>query len=467
MLFGQTLMAEAVLVCAGFALGAVLTTAVLIELVGSVGIAACAVVLEVLAAPREYGYPKVLVYALAFFVYGRYLKRATNTRLVALAATVVVAVLFRHDHGLLVGIGAATAVMLKPTADDFTSRVRRLSFLALATLALVSPYLLFVQLNGGIGSYLQNTVDFSQNNEWSTWPRIIGDIQPLQSALFYELYALPLAAVVVLYLSRGLNGSDRQVAAIGSIVAVALPMNATFIRAPLSARLPDAIVPAVVLGAWLLCRAIGTRRRRGLALSAAAAGTVLFSASVFDVGSSGLGRPIASLVTGWRNVPAEIRDISAELHAGPERQIPSRAGRALVPFYRYLERCTSADDRLVLAGFLPDVSFFAKRPFAAGQMYLASFPANPKADGVALARLQRQRATFALANSDSKALFEGRFPKVADYVRHRYVPLTSVRAADNLEVQILVNSSAQPVATDPETGWPCFLPSAADTAVTP
>jgi hypothetical protein len=358
--------------------------------------------------------------------------------------------------------------MLTPTTDGLSSRIRRLAFLALATLVLVAPYLLYVQLNGGLGPYFQDGLDFSQSQTQPyEWPRIIGDAHPLQSALFYELYALPLAALVVLYFSRGRNGRDRQVVAIGSIVAVALPMNATFIRDPLSARLPDVIIPAVVLGAWLLHRAIGTRSRRGLVLSAAAAGTVLFLASVFDAGAEGRGRSIASLVTGWRDVPAEIRDISAELQAGPERQIPSRAGKALVPFYRYLERCASADDRLVLAGFLPDVPFFAKRPFAAGQMYLTSFPASPSADGVALARLQRQRATFALANSDSKSEFDRRFPQVAEYVRHRYVPLTSVRAADNLDVQILVNSSVQPVATDTETGWPCFLPSASDTAVTP
>jgi hypothetical protein len=464
--FGQTLFAEAMLVSAAFALGAVLTAVVVFELVGSVSITMVATLLEVVAAPRGYGYPKVLVYALAFLVYDRYLKRPTDGRMVAMAATIVVAFLFRHDHGLLVGIGAAATIMLEPTADVLSARLRRLALLALVTMALASPYLVYVEVHGGLAAYVRDGIDFSgKQAQWYPWPRIIGDARPLLSALVYALYAFPLAVIAVLAFTKNLTTRNPQAAAILPVVAVALPMNITFIRDPLPVRLSDPIVPAVVLGAWLLHRAINSRTHRGLMIGVTAVASVVFSAAVFDAGDGvRAGVSITELAAEWREVPETIQNLAMELKAGPEHQMPSDAAVALVPFYRYLERCTSVDDRLILAGFLPDVPFFAKRPFAAGQLYLTTFPASPRTDGVALARLRRQRATFALTTSDSAPEFNGGFPQVADYVRRRYVLLTSVRAAENYDVRIMVDGSAQAIGTDAETGWPCFQ---RPTAVTP
>ena len=52
------------------------------------------------------------------------------------------------------------------------------------------------------------------------------------------------------------------------------------------------------------------------------------------------------------------------------RQVPSRPAATLAPFYSYLARCTTRDHRLLILGFVPEVLFFAKRPFAGGQPIL-------------------------------------------------------------------------------------------------
>ena len=111
-MLGQPLFAEAVLTCAAFALASVLTAAAVRELTGSRVLALLAVILEVAIVTRTYGYPKVLAYAAAFLILQRYVTRPTIGRLLALAAAIVVAFLFRHDHGLYLGIGGALAAWL-------------------------------------------------------------------------------------------------------------------------------------------------------------------------------------------------------------------------------------------------------------------------------------------------------------------------------------------------------------------
>src|SRR5688572_8911418 len=103
-LLGTTLFAEAVLVVVAFALAAVLTALAVRDLTGSRALGLLAAVLEIAIVPRAYGYPKLLLYAAAFFLVQRYVTRPTRGRLLALAATVVTAFLFRHDHGIYLGI---------------------------------------------------------------------------------------------------------------------------------------------------------------------------------------------------------------------------------------------------------------------------------------------------------------------------------------------------------------------------
>ena len=140
-LLGQTLVAEAVLVAAAFALGAVLTVAAVRAATGSLGLALLATVLEVAIVPRTYGYPKVVVYALGFLCFFRYSARPELGRLAWMAVAIVVAFLFRHDHGLFLAVGGALAVLLTPEPAALGERWRRAAMLAGAVLVMVLPYL--------------------------------------------------------------------------------------------------------------------------------------------------------------------------------------------------------------------------------------------------------------------------------------------------------------------------------------
>src|SRR5687767_12594564 len=104
-LSGQNLLGEAVLTIAFVAAGTALTFWLSARLSGSLAIAAAVTLLAMVMFPRLYSYPKVFFYVLALAGGWRYAHRPSTANAAWLAVITVVAFLFRHDHGLYIGIG--------------------------------------------------------------------------------------------------------------------------------------------------------------------------------------------------------------------------------------------------------------------------------------------------------------------------------------------------------------------------
>ena len=453
--FGPTLFAEAMLVSIAFGLAAALTAAGVKQLTGSMTLALLATVIEVAVFPRTYSYPKIVAYAAAFLVYGWYVKHPAKERVVAMALVIATAFLFRHDHGLFLGVGAALAILIASQR-----RVADLATLATATLLLLLPYLLYVQLHGGLALYFRNGVEFSRREaarQWHIWPRVFGDERPLESAMVYELYLLPVLALGILAMSRGRTDWRETAARVAPLAVVALLVNFSFVRDPLNTRLADAIVPAVFIGAWLLLRAVSARGLRFVSVPFAAAFLVLFGASVLAVGSTYEEIDRAGLLGRRQEIPHRFVERTADLQQRfVDYQMPTRASRLLVPFFQYVDRCTKPDDRLLVGGFMVEVPFYAQRLFAAGQEYFGAYFSSDANERFAFARLRRQRVPFALIPSDESEGFDHSFPLVAPYVRAHYAPLTDVPVDEDQSIQILVSRDLPVTGRDHETGWPCF-----------
>jgi hypothetical protein len=454
-LFGPTLFAEAMLVSCAFGLAAALTAAAVRRLTGSMALAILAALLEIAVFPRTYSYPKIVAYAFAFWTYGWYLARPDMKRLLAMAVAVAIAFLFRHDHGLFLGIGGVLTILLgslRPRADALT--------FAAFTLALVLPYLVFVQLNGGLWTYFRTGVEFSQREagrQWHVWPRIVGDERPLRSAMVYELYALPVIALAALAATRARPDWKAAAAWVAPLAVVALLVDVSFIRDPLVTRLADAIVPAVLVGAWLLARAVSPQRMRMVTAPLALAFLVLMGASALAVGATHDEIDRAGLLGHRQDIPKRFVERTTDLKTRfVDYQMPTPSSRLLVPFFHYVDRCTRPDDRLLVGGFMVEVPFYAQRLFAAGQEYFGSYFGSEANERFAFDRLQRQRAPFALLPSDDEKEFDKRFPVIAPYVRAHYTPLTDVVVDDGRTIHILVSRDLPAAAHDPETGWPCF-----------
>jgi hypothetical protein len=456
---GQTLFAEAVLVAVAFALAAVLTAAAVRELTGSRLLALLAAILEIAIVPRTYGYPKILVYAAAFFLLQRYVTRPTTSRLLALAAAIVVAFLFRHDHGIYLGIGGLLAAWLAAEPGHERGGARRAATLVGMTALLAAPYLMYVQVFGGVRSYIQTGLDFRAGElarQPHVWPALSGD-EPYQAALLYEYWAIPIATALLLVAYRRRDDAGTIAARVIPLAAVTLLVNWTFVRDPLQTRLHDAIVPAVTLGAWLA--ACGWRARHRFVWRPASALLIaLVAGSVMGVGSTIEQLDRASLLVTWRRLPEFIGEVGSALRAPrAERQLPSRAAHALRPFYEYVDRCTTRDHRLLVAGFNPEVLIFAQRGFAGGHpAFVQGYYESEAHQQSVLKRLAREVVPFVVLPGEAATnQFVNGFPLVAGYVRIRYVPLVTFDPDAATGVQVMFDSTLPIAARDPATGWPC------------
>lgn len=196
---GAPLLAETWLVALAFGLAAALTLVAAYRVSGSVAVGLVAAVVEVALFPRSYHYPKLLVHAagvLSLFAYG---EMPTRRRAAVVAGCIVIGMLFRHDHGVYLAIGAVmTAVLARP---GWRTMVRHVSEAVGFSLAFASPYLVYLQASTGLVAHVRSGLAYSDAEAERTalgFPTIdIGLLltdDGLRVCFFYALHALPLRA---------------------------------------------------------------------------------------------------------------------------------------------------------------------------------------------------------------------------------------------------------------------------------
>jgi hypothetical protein len=173
---GHNLLGEGLLTTAFIAAGAGLTFVASAWMSRSIRIASMATLIAVLSMPRLYGYPKVFFYGLALVGAWRYAHRPGRRSLAALALITAVAFLFRHDHGVYIGLSYVALIAIRHF-DEYRSLARAMARYSVATVALLAPFLAFVQTVeglpryvGGISPQIQNVSQFQVN-----WPPMMFD----------------------------------------------------------------------------------------------------------------------------------------------------------------------------------------------------------------------------------------------------------------------------------------------------
>jgi hypothetical protein len=308
--------------------------------------------------------------------------------------------------------------------------------------------------------YLRTGVEFSAREagrQWHVWPSLFGD-QMLQAALLDAFYAIPAAALLWLMINRRHPDARTVAARVVPLAVVGLLVNISFIRDPLNTRLADAIVPAVVLGAWLASRAWWHSKIRWVTVPVSVLVIALFGRSVAAVGNTVEELDRSGLLASWTRVPGYFTELAAALRSPlAPTQIPSSAAGHLLPFLSYVGRCTTPDQRLLVLGFLPEVPVLAHRAFAGGQStFVPGYYRSDENQRLVLKRLRTQVVPFALVPKDYAADLDQTFPLLTDYLRARYLPLVTLGGESETGVQILVDGTLRPSGHDPETGWPCF-----------
>ena len=468
LLFGRNLFAEAVLTSTAIGLAAGLTVVTARRLSGSLAIGILAALFEVAIFPRGYAYPAILLYAAAPLLIWWYQERPTSwVRMLALALFVQVAFLLRHDHGLFTGIVVALAAATGSGAPTSTREVgRRVASLALLMFVAAVPYLTYVSLNGGLVRYFAQGIAFSAaeaaDNHLVLPPfgQALSLAKNCEAFLFFLFYLLPVSAALVWVTTRG---RDRWTvfARIAPIIVMAILVDRAFLRDELATRLANAIVPAVLLCAWLageISRA-ASPGRRAMLRTAALAVAIVCGVAVTTVGRTEEQFNRAGLFGGLRRMPERFAERSAELHERfNERQMPSRLITPLIPFFEYVDRCTTTEHHLLLPGFSPEVAVYAGRPFAGGRYtMLKGYVDDPDARRQLQERVEAQVVPFVVIEPNYKERIWSAYPELARFIDGRFRSLVSYRSdSGNVMVEVLVNRTLTPRAQDPATGWPCF-----------
>jgi hypothetical protein len=470
---GPALGVEWLIVALAFAIAAACTVVAAARLSRSVAIGLLVALFEVLLNPRSFGYPKIVLYAVAALVFMRVAASPSPRRLAGLALMTAVAFLFRHDHGLFIGVGALATVLVASAGAPWPIIIRRAATFGGCVAALLAPWALFVQMNGGLRSYFVSAMEFSRGEAAAAgfrgFPAVawlpFGTQTDAVTWSFYVFTLLPLVCLALLAWRHWRRVPDRwpgEIATVAGVALMAIPMNATFLRGgfQLDARIPDAFVPAGLLGAWLLAAPWTGDRRPWWSTAVSAAAIILAATAVVKAADVRDQLDRMNVFNGWRAMTARAEDIWLRLHKRmPERDhLPSRYSAALVPFIEYVDRCTSHDDRLLVTALFPEVYVMADRGFAGGhQAFMRGFYTSAADQAQMMSRLEHQSVPFVIMFNEYDAVLRADMPKLAAFVDTRYHLLASVDVPETKGAEIYVENARASARLDPATGWPCFV----------
>jgi hypothetical protein len=457
-LFGNALFGEAVLTALAYGLAAACIVVAAHRLSRSLLVAAVVTALSVAIFPRPYSYPKILLYVVGPLLMWAWAARPSTVRLAAMAFFLAIAFLLRHDHLVYLGIAVLATIVLT-SADSIRQRRARVAlFVSLVLLALV-PYAVYVQTYEGLIGFLRASLEYSRREADRTSLHLASLGWGHDARLFHLFYFLPFAVLACVGLDWLLGRRTDAVIAI-PLAALAIVVNVGFLRDPLPVRIADAVVPAALLGAWLAGRALrlsGTWCRLG-ALAVLVLVTVGAATSVFAVGDVGQNWNRSELNLGVGGIPGAFKRRTEELHARfSPRHVPSGRIGALLPFFEYVERCTTIRHRLFVTGYAPEVFTYARRLFAGGHgQFIQGYHVSSVSQRRIVERMTEQYVLFALVLTDEEAGWRQGLPDVDRYLHEQFAPMADIPVDEERTIQILVNRGAPPEGRDEMTGWPCY-----------
>jgi hypothetical protein len=457
------LFGEAVLIAVMFGTAAVFTLFAARRLTGSWWIALLVVALEVAIFPRTYSYPKVLAYAMGFLVMWRYVEQPV--RVVELAIAVALAFGLRHDHGIYLGIGALLTVVAVAMPSGWREVFRRAAVFSGIVLLFLGPYIIYTSVYDGFWRHLIRGVElqavegargrsipaFTLNGDW-----LVSNAVPW---LYFLFHALPVIAAAFVWMRWRRRRELRELAVMVPLIVVAMLVNIGLIRDTLAARLPDAVVPAALILGWLLA---GASRLRLSPLAVvvwltAAMVVVVTCASATTISATKDQLDKAEMLGSpgrlWRHVHSRVDELHERL---PEGQMPSRVAWHLMPFFAYVDRCLAPMDHILIPGFAPEVSVWARRPFAGGQVWFQPGVLTSEADHrYVMNRLQEQRVPVAILVLPTSLRVMANFDDLRRYIREQFTEVTLLEG-DTDEIAEIAFNPHLATGRDRETGWYCY-----------
>jgi hypothetical protein len=455
---------------------------------GSIAIGALAALLQAALLPRYYSYPKVLIYAVALPLLWSYVDQPTTRKRIGLAAWSVAALLFRHDHGLFVGLAVVATIACQSHLGWF-ARLKHLAAYIALTVAMAAPYLGYLQVYGGVMTHVTSANSWAARDraraplvlpafglsprdgedpvvdEGDWWQRgvFVQASRNFEPWLFWLIVSLPLVTLTT-QCRRSEPRTDwpyaRQKLLVASLLGCVLAW--AFLRGNLAVRVGDVSVTTAILGAWLLrlvLVSLGEGRSFLVRLATVSVALTVLAGTVFvllppvrerldHVGMTD--RPLGAFdkaiamtgrLTTW---PLEAW-VSAD-EPGPTRLV------------FYIRECTEDEDRVFISPYLAQVHALAPRAFPGGHADLRpGFFSTPADQRLALARLMEQRVPLAImpAGDDYEGVRK-EMPRIDAWLRTEFREHGDVKLGDGSRVKLFARLDRPSSGSFRETDWPCF-----------
>lgn len=446
--------------------------------------------LPLLAVTPTYTYPKLFFYPLAVWLLWRYVERPSARRSVALGFTTAVAFLFRHDHGVYIGVASALAFILlrfvAPSSRSMRSLVKESAAYLATSAAILAPWLIVVHLHEGLPEYIQLRADLFE--DWSGKGFIyqslfsvspIEALGPTAEVAFAWLFQVVLLIPILLLMVAALDllhswwraepvavDTYRLVVAAILLVVVetqtfkqqsyslhVIPLTAAMSTRLLAARRGDRSTAPRIRRArfgllWLLTRGAVTFGM--LFVTTVATVTFTHDRGAFDVELLRAVRP-----TFQRLLASPPIDGYMSAHAALEvdktaweREGADRIGVIL----RYVRECTRPGDRILVTGSTPyHVGYYTGRSIAGGHLFWHfGWRSDPAGEARSLTMLQSQSVPFALSTTEPILEDFVRYPTIREHLVNNYIEL------DGSEGYFLVDKRRQPTGRFGALGFPCF-----------
>jgi hypothetical protein len=394
-----------------------------------------------------------------------WIQRPSRIGVAALAVWTAIAALIRHDYAVYVGAAAATALLVRAPAA-FSTRARRVALYAVLTLVLLGPSIVWVQQHAGLLEYAQRSLESIRGESSRTalvWPRFRGDgwsEDDLAALTYYGVWSIVGAGTIVLAVRGSRRALDAPALTTGTaLVVLAALAGSFFLRGNLFARFGDAIVPVVLVAAWMSGVLGQSVSRRTITWAVVPQTLLLVVAATLFVGTEMRYEiEAAGLTASWERTRKRFDDARADLAKLPPSVWSAEGVHGTMVASRYLAECTTPEDRVLMATYAPEVPVLARRLVAAGQgTFGLTFYESEAQQDEAVARMARQSVPLVLGAFDD---FEGEFAddyrRVYRYVAEHYRDVGVIPVDGRARFRVLAAVDRAPTGSDPVFGLPCF-----------
>jgi len=442
------------------------------------------IAIAIIAATPTYHFPKLFFYPVAVWVMWWYMEAPSVRRAAAVGLVTATAFLYRHDHGIYIGMGAVLACVLarviNAASRDWRSSAREVVAFAVAAAVPLLPWAILVQRNEGLIDYVQARAAWGRTQAPAGFPYLaLHDFNPasiiavrglpsreaaqhwlLQLTLLLPLIVLVRAAIDVMAHRRDEQpisletGRTIITAAMVVIVAIRLFREDSYFVV--------ALTLSTVLGAWLLARAGQSATRIWRIVQAMLAVTTLVVTCA----------AVAGYVAAWDLLkPSEARELAPTFRqllttppidafqpadqarsVQPAEWLTRDADARLKLMLRYIHDCTRDDDHIFVTGSTPyQVGYYTERPIAGGHLeWHQGWLSDPPHERQSLMLLRTQSVPFAVSTHDPVLDDLRAYPDIRRYFQENYLPLEGSGGL------LLVDRRRQPTGRFGALGLPCF-----------